>query len=74
MEPDLMLAIAIGNLSMVAQAAAGEITMKPGEVAEREAWLMEYLRTGQGLVTEESRVLGETVRAALTPKAEAAHG
>lgn len=75
MENDLMLAIAIGNLSMIAQAAAGEIAMKPGEAAERESWLVEYLRTGQGLVTDEARAMAERVRAALRePEAATAAG
>lgn len=66
---EFMQAAAIGNLSMLAQIASGEIKAKPGEVEEREAWLLQFIRTGAGLVTEEAEAMAARVRAALAPVA-----
>ena len=71
-EIDLMKAFALGNLSMLAQIANGEITARDGEVEERVTWLVNYLKTGEGLVTDEARDIAERVRAALAPIAEGA--
>lgn len=66
-EVDFMKMVALGNLSMLAQIAGGEIQAKPGEVAERTAWMIQYIKTGEGLVTDEAREIAERVRAALAP-------
>jgi len=62
---EIMRMLAIGNISMLAQIASREIEAKPDEVAEREAWLVRYLQTGEGLVTDEARAMAARVRAAL---------
>lgn len=66
-ELNLMQCVALGNLSMLAQIANGEITAKLDEVEERQAWLVQFLRTGEGLVTDEAREMAEKVRVALAP-------
>ena len=70
MDEEILKQFALANLSMLAQAAAGEYQPKPGEVDERLTWLTDYLLTGRGLVTPEGMELAAKLRAALaTPQA-----
>lgn len=64
----IMTQIAIAHLSMVCQAAAGEIVLDAEDLKEREAWLMKFLATGEGGVTEQAQAEAEAVRAALGEK------
>lgn len=64
-ERALMADCAVGNISMLAQIAAGTYKAKPGEVDERAAWLVLFVRTGVGLVTPEAEREVAAVRAAL---------
>ena len=64
-QADLFLSFALAHLGMIAQAARGQYKPDPGEIEEREAWLVGYLRTGQGLVTEENRAIAEAVNKAV---------
>jgi hypothetical protein len=73
MQPPTELSmIALAHLSMIAQAANGEYKPQPGEIERRQAWLTEYLMTGQGIVTDESKLSAQKVNAAL--KAEHSAG
>jgi hypothetical protein len=65
-QAELLEMFAIAHMSMLCQTAKGEIKMSPGEVDEREAWLMGYIRNGVGLVTDENRRMAEVVNAALS--------
>jgi len=60
------VAIALAHLSMIAQAANGEYKPRPGEIEERQAWLSSFIRTGQGIVTEEDRQLARLINEALS--------
>ena len=60
--PPLLLAdsddqtlVALAHLSMLAQAANGEYRPGRGEIEERQAWLISFIRTGQGIVNEDDR-------------------
>lgn len=64
--------VALAHLSMISQAANGEYKPQPGEVERRQAWLTEYLVTGQGIVTDEAKLSAQIVNAAL--KAEHSAG
>lgn len=72
-QQDEYLAIALAHLSMVAQAANGEYSPRPGEIETRQAWLVAFLRTGEGLVTDEDRQLARQINELLSqPEAAAA--
>lgn len=58
--------IILAHLSMIAQAARGEYSPRPGEIDKREAVIISYLRTGQPIATDEDRQLREAVSRALT--------
>jgi hypothetical protein len=61
LQQDEYLAIALAHLSMIAQAANGDYVPRPGEIETRQAWLIGYLRTGEGLVTDEDRQLARQI-------------
>lgn len=63
---DEMALIALAHLSMIAQAANGEYKPRPGEIETRQAWLIEFFKTGQGLVTESDRQAARLINAALS--------
>jgi hypothetical protein len=63
---DEQIAIALAHLSMLAQAANGEFRPRAGEVEARQAWLSSFIRTGQGIVTEEDRELARLINSALS--------
>jgi hypothetical protein len=60
-QQDDHLAIALAHLSMIAQAANGEYSPRPGEIETRQTWLVGYLRTGEGLVTDADRQLARQI-------------
>lgn len=62
--------IALAHLSMISQAANGEYKPRPGEIAERQTWLTEYLLTGKGKVTETARLSAQIVNNALKLSAQ----
>lgn len=64
--------IALAHLSMIAQAANGEYKPRPGEIEERQAWLTEYLLTGNGIVSESGRLSAQIVNDALKLSAQQA--
>lgn len=71
MTPDNDLqSIALAHLSMIAQAANDEYKPRPGEIEERQAWLTEYLLTGNGIVSESGRLSAQIVNNALNPSAQ----
>lgn len=57
--------IALAHLSMIAQAANSEYKPQPGEIERRQAWLTEYLLTGNGIVSEEGKLSAQKVNQAL---------
>lgn len=66
MTPDNDLqSIALAHLSMIAQAANGEYKPRPGEIGERQAWLTEYVLTGNGIVSEAGKLSAQKVNDAL---------
>lgn len=64
-QQDEYQAIALAHLSMIAQAANGDYSPRPGEIETRQAWLIGYLRTGEGLVTDEDRQLARQINQVL---------
>lgn len=67
---DEQIAIALAHLSMIAQAANGEYRPRPGEIEVRQAWLTEFIRTGQGLVTEQGRETARAINQTLSTQSE----
>lgn len=65
-ERDDLIKIALAHLSMIAQAALGVYQPRPGEIENRQAWLSSFLRTGQGLLTDEDKELSRRINAALS--------
>ncbi len=60
------LPIALAHLSMIAQAANGEYKPRPGEIEQRQAWLVGFLKTGQGLVTDADRECSRAINKVLS--------
>lgn len=63
--PNDLQSVALAHLSMIAQAANGEYKPQPGEIERRQIWLTEYLLTGNGLVSEESKLSVQKINQAL---------
>lgn len=58
-------ATAIGHLEMICQAAAGDYSLKAGELEKRKSAILAYIRSGQCVASEEDRQLAEKVNKAL---------
>jgi hypothetical protein len=63
---DEQIAIALAHLSMIAQAANREYRPLPGEIETRQAWLSSFIRTGQGIVSEDDRQIARKINALLS--------
>jgi hypothetical protein len=63
---DEYASVALAHLSMIAQAARGEYSPRPGEIDKRESVIVSFIRTGQPIATEEDRQLREAVSLAMT--------
>lgn len=56
---------ALTHLSMISQAANGEYKPQSGEIERRQAWLTEYILTGNGIVSEAGKLSAQIVNNAL---------
>ena len=50
---------------MICQAAAGDYSLKAGELEKRKSAILAYIRSGQCVASEEDRQLAEKVNKAL---------
>lgn len=57
--------VILAHLSMIAQAARGEYSPRPGEIDKREAAIVSFIRTGQPIATDEDRHLRDAVAGAM---------
>lgn len=76
-KPPLLLAdsdeqtiVALAHLSMLAQAAKGEIRMLPSDAETRQTWLISFIRTGEGIVSEANRQLARQINDLLRTQSE----
>lgn len=61
LDDEIMAALALAHLSMLTQAAKGEFRMQPGDAESRQAWLVGFIQTGAGIVSEENRRLARQI-------------
>jgi hypothetical protein len=61
LDREIMAAIALAHLSMLTQAAKKEIRMLPEDAESRQAWLIGFISTGAGIVSEENRRLAQQI-------------
>lgn len=64
-QAELYRSFALAHLSMISQAAIGTYKPDPGEIDERQAWLVGYITEGKGILTEENLRIAQTVTNAL---------
>jgi hypothetical protein len=57
--------IALAHLSMISQAATGKYKPQPGETERRQAWLTNFILTGEGIVSEDAKLSAQKVNEAL---------
>jgi hypothetical protein len=61
LDDQIMRALALAHLSMLSQAAKGNFRMTPEDAESRQAWLIGFIRTGTGIVSEEDRQLARGI-------------
>lgn len=61
LDDQIMQALAQAHLSMLTQAAKGNFRMTSEDAESRQAWLIGFIRTGAGIVSEENRRLAQQV-------------
>lgn len=60
------LATAISHLEMIFQAAEGDYSPRPGELAKRKTAVLSYLMTGQCAASESDRALAREMGKVVT--------
>jgi hypothetical protein len=61
LDEQIMVALALAHLSMLSQAAKGDFRMLPDDVEARQAWLVGFIQTGQGIADESNRQLASQI-------------
>lgn len=61
LDDQIIKALALAHLSMLSQAARGDFRMQPADAESRQAWLIGFIRTGTGIVSEEERQLAQQI-------------
>lgn len=61
LDDQIVKALALAHLSMLSQAAKGNFRMAPEDAESRQAWLIGFITTGAGIVSEESREIAKQI-------------